>query len=112
MKREEAYEYWRYKYEMAKDFDDPRWEGGEIREFRRYVDALATIVKMLEPPTCNADRIRGMTDEELADFLTAIMDCCGNGACGTFCPMWKCCYDQPSDNVEGWLKSPVEVDDG
>lgn len=62
------------------------------------------------PPQTNADRIRAMTDEELADFLTAIMDCCGSGACGIFCPMWECCCDQPSDNVEDWLKSPVEVE--
>lgn len=59
----------------------------------------------------NADKIRQMSDEELADFLTAIMDCCGSGACGTYCPMWNCCNDQPSDNVEDWLKQEVS-DDG
>lgn len=55
----------------------------------------------------NADRIRAMSDYDLADFLTAIMDCCGNDLCGKFCPMWACCNNGP-DNVEDWLKSPVE----
>lgn len=55
----------------------------------------------------NGDVIRGMTDYDLAEFLCAIMDCCGNDACGTFCPMWKCCNDGP-DNVEDWLKLPAD----
>lgn len=108
MTREEAYEYWRYKYEMAKDFDDPHWEGGEIREIRRYIDALATIVKILEPPTCNADRIRTMSDEELEaylynhDFCKEPIKSNGQNWCEGDCQ--KC--------VSDWLKSPVEVDNG
>lgn len=58
-------------------------------------------------PMTNADHIRAMSDHDLAEFLCAIMDCCGNDACGTFCPMWKCCNDGP-DNVEDWLKLPVD----
>lgn len=58
----------------------------------------------------HGDKIRSMTDYDLADFLCAIVSCCGNGACGEFCPLWKCCNDQESDNIENWLKQEVESD--
>lgn len=61
-------------------------------------------------PMTNADRIRGMSDEELASYLTGVWygfeevpgmcDVCDNNSvqnCG------KCWLD--------WLKSPVEVDE-
>ncbi len=47
----------------------------------------------------NADRIRSMTDEELAIFLGDV-DCCNPNPCkpGMYCGMcWL-----------GWLRSPVE----
>ena len=46
----------------------------------------------------NADRIRGMTDEELAKHIC--------------CPYDQCIdLDRPcSDCIRSWLKSPVEVD--
>ena len=70
-------------------------------------------------PKTNADRIRTMTDEELADWIADILNCHGAfSASEDFdfdrfcidCPLNKCCNDQPTDNIEGWLKSPVEVD--
>ena len=61
----------------------------------------------------NADRIRGMSDEELAEWLADILNHCDNKKpeelCHMSCPLYKCCNDQPSDNIEDWLKSPVEV---
>lgn len=110
MTREEAYEYWRYKYEAARNFDDPHWEGGERRDFLLYVDALATIVKMLEPPACNADHIRSMTDKELAELFAPT----GNGlkACPDGAKYPKSCEDGCGNCWLRWLKSPVEVDDG
>lgn len=104
MTREEAYEYWRFKYEMAKDFDDPRWKGGEIREIRRYVDALTTIVKMLEPPTTNADKyFRNATDEELAKFFAP-----GDRGCPPH-RNFPCDCERGCGNCWlSWLKSPVE----
>lgn len=54
----------------------------------------------------NADRIRSMTDEELADFLftnVGCIDCTMHGAgCSIDCEKW----------MLSWLKSPVEVDNG
>lgn len=50
----------------------------------------------------NADRIREMTDEELAIFLGDV-DCCNPNHCepGMYCE--KCWLD--------WLRSPVEESD-
>lgn len=62
----------------------------------------------------NADRIRGMTDYDLADWIAKILTYhqpfSVDDECPTECPLYKCCNDQPSDNIEDWLKSPVEVD--
>lgn len=62
----------------------------------------------IEKPLSNGDKIRSMSDYDLAEFLYAIMDCCWNDACGTFSPMWKCCNDGP-DNVGDWLKLPADL---
>jgi hypothetical protein len=47
----------------------------------------------------NADRIRGMTDEQLADFIESIIDC-------WYCPTYQECTDVKScDNaLLAWLK--------
>lgn len=54
----------------------------------------------------NADRIRVMTDEELANFLFTNVDCSTctmhGGGCSVDCEKW----------ILSWLKAPVEVDDG
>lgn len=108
MTREEAYEFWRFKYEIAKDFNDPHWRGGEIKDLRRYIDALAIIVKMLEPPMTNYDLLISKTPEELAEWT-----CQTQFREGDFCPPehgWQYC--QTADGCRecwlGWLKAPVE----
>ena len=57
----------------------------------------------------NADRIRAMSDEELAEMLGGYMHCAG-------CPLRGDCNPEelPCENVLlEWLKQPVEVtDDG
>lgn len=62
----------------------------------------------------NADRIRAMSDYDMADFLTQIMFNCFNvgrhGECDEDCPMYDCCNNQDSDNVEDWLKQEVQED--
>ena len=53
----------------------------------------------------NADRIRGMTDEELAIFLCENVDC-------AFCESIKGdCTVSCKDRMMLWLKSPVEEGD-
>ena len=56
----------------------------------------------------NADRIRQMTDEELADFFCRISECCGNDAC-MLCPIFEGCA-QNVMCVERWLKQEVTQD--
>lgn len=50
------------------------------------------------PPT-NADRIRGMTDQEMAKFLTDIKRACFNHSCEE-CPIGE----QNCANMVKWLK--------
>lgn len=55
-------------------------------------------------PMTNADRIRGMSDEELATFLFNNVSCSDctmhGGGCSIDCEKW----------MLSWLKAPVEVD--
>ena len=64
------------------------------------------------PRVTNADRIRAMSDYELAEWLADILNHCDakppTADCLESCPLYKCCNDQPSDNIEDWLKSPAE----
>jgi hypothetical protein len=57
-------------------------------------------------PLTNADRIRKMTDEELADFFCKISQCCGNDAC-LLCPIFEGCA-QNAMCVERWLKKEAD----
>ncbi len=70
----------------------------------------------VEKPITNGDVIRSKSDYDLADWIAKILDHCENKMpdelCRQSCPLYKCCNDQPSDNIEDWLKRPgVEVVD-
>ena len=54
----------------------------------------------------NADRIRSMTDEELAAWLERIRLCCTTYSCGRNCPFAKVCYSSAAAPKEmlDWLK--------
>ena len=57
----------------------------------------------------NADRIRSMTDEELAAFIDKVTDCCSDGWMCDKCPM----YDADCAKIEGfiaWLKMEAHHD--
>ena len=55
----------------------------------------------------NADKIRAMTDEELAEFLHGISKNCLDGVCLTDCPLLHCCaHDQWW--MTDWLKQEAE----
>lgn len=88
-------------------------EGSELmKAFRMAMDALRAeeeVRKMMEilqkksqeRPT-NADRIRAMSDEELADILDAFSAC-------NRCPKYgNSCFPVP--NTLEWLKRPVKED--
>jgi len=55
----------------------------------------------------NADRIRGMTDDELAEWVKLMV--CKYRSCGN-CPMSDWC--EPDKGIAEWLKAPVEADNG
>ena len=61
-------------------------------------------------PQTNADHIRGMTDEELAEWLERIRLCCTTDLCGRSCPLAEICYSNAEEPKEtlGWLKQEVE----
>ena len=61
------------------------------------------------PPKSNADRIRQMTDEELADLFCRISQCCVNDASCSMCPIYDGCA-QNVMCVERWLKQEVSED--
>lgn len=64
--------------------------------------------EIVEAPKTNADRIRAMSDEELAEVLGKLVHCGG-------CPMRDNCKvdNLPCNNVLlEWLKQPAEVDNG
>lgn len=53
----------------------------------------------------NADRIRAMSDEELADFIDEPILCKGHG-------LGDCMSKGCNKCILEWLKQPAEVDDG
>lgn len=57
-------------------------------------------------PQINADRIRAMSDEELAEFLDEITDLCNTREGCKYCPI-KLNKDGFCD-IEEWLKSEVK----
>ena len=62
-----------------------------------------------QKPKTNADRIRAMSDEELAKYLLDVeqgnftIDCCND----RFCDTQNCCHDCTEAAIK-WLKQPVE----
>lgn len=62
-------------------------------------------------PQTNGDRIREMSDYEMADWIADILNHCDNKTpedeCLESCPLYACC-NLPFDNIENWLKSPAE----
>ena len=54
-------------------------------------------------PITNAKRIRSMTDDELAKWITLMV--CKYRSCGN-CPMSDWC--EPGKGIAEWLKAPVE----
>lgn len=65
------------------------------------------IIDGTEKPQTNGDRIRAMSDEELAEFICGVFDdddddICGKFINGCFIP----CYDQYS--IKEWLQQPAD----
>ena len=67
---------------------------------KAYCDATPCQLTGELPKRTNADKIRSMTDEELAEFL------CNMSECNDRCPMRSCC--DIYDNKVKWLQQPAE----
>ena len=73
-------------------------------------------------PQTNADKIRSLSDYDLADWIAQVLMYHGSfsrrpltiddNECPRECPLYKCCNDQPSDNIEDWLKAPADLEVG
>lgn len=72
----------------------------------------------INKPQTNYDIIVSKTPYDLADWIAQILMYHGSfsrrpltiddNECPHECPLYNCCNDQPTDNIEEWLKSPVE----
>ena len=82
------------KYERKKGFEQPC----------NMCARLRNLEDMFEPKSkTNADRIRSMTDEELARLL------CEASICKpTYCPAYDCCINHKGSMYE-WLQKDSEV---
>ena len=78
-------------------------KGVEQYPCNQCINNYGEIIDKWEQRT-NADRIRAMNDEELAEFLCGVFDedeCNGKYICGITIPN----YDE--DKIFDWLKSPT-----
>ena len=90
--------------------------GGNAVSVCRFWEALDMAVKALEDVTdknvgkmTNADRIRAMSDKELAELMRSMMDC---DSCGNMFS-FKCdgSYEHCLSVFLKWLQQPAEEDD-
>ena len=78
---------------------------------RMGADALRAQQERENPkPVTNADRIRAMSDEELAVWLCDLFSV---DTCYTHCPGYDFCNDAGglSNGLKKWLQQPAEEDD-
>ena len=96
--------------------DAPAAERGMIMDEVKYYPARMDYPNLCKPYS-NADRIRSMSDEELAEFLTDINPTnCQD--CG-FSHGWRCQPDRDDysdfekceEGRKRWLRQPAEEDD-
>lgn len=66
------------------------------------------IVENLRKPQTNADRIRSMSDEELANFLDRV-EMGDIDYSKTFCDLCDGFYDCHDDCLVGWLKAEATI---
>ena len=96
----EGYRYRDGIISMKSDDGRKIWCEVESGDFRKAPDSLGDFIT-------NADRIRSMNDEELADFLSENTNCdCCNIQCQDKlnCPSMSSCYCRHLE----WLQSEVE----
>ena len=76
----------------------------KIQRKRPVCNSCFSYDKFIPIAITNADRIRSMSDEELAEFFLEKMDCAA-------CPAYEdvaCEHDMCLENIKEWLQSEVE----
>ena len=82
----------------------------DLSAHKQITDKLNEICsEVAAEPKTNGDRIRQMSDEELAEFFCQISQCCGNDASCSMCPIYDGCA-QNVMCVERWLKQEAEAE--
>lgn len=114
---EEVREYWCRRLERAENYSDEHWDADERHEHADYIDAMKCAITALtvciehKNPKSNADRIRQMTDEELAELMTYvdtnICDFCASRHSNTY---YDCEEESCEKCVLAWLKQEVSED--
>ena len=75
----------------------------EYKSSNSWFDGCSHRHELDAPKQTNADRIRAMSDEELAEFLT-------DDLCELFCPTIPTVCDGQCETVAlGWLRQEVET---
>ena len=80
-----------------------------------YCDSVPCILKEELPPMTNADRIRAMSDAELAEALQvrsidSICDIVCTGSCRAYGTLYKSSEEVCKDIILRWLQQPVGED--
>lgn len=70
--------------------------------------AIEALKEAAKQPKTNGDKIRAMTDEELAEFIDTVTDCCSDGWMCDKCPIKSIGCDK--DSFIEWLKQEVSED--
>lgn len=88
------------------------WAAGLHDSANCFQDALEAKWKLKSQkqakPKTNGDKIRSMTNEELAEAICDCLSC-------AMCPAEKLCAENEGPGplaLESWLRSPVEESDG
>ena len=63
MTNKQAYDYWRYRYEAAKDYRDEHWDAEERHAHQEYIEAMKKAIYALE--TVYELKKMELTDEEI-----------------------------------------------
>ena len=86
-------------------------DGCKVKEYGGICQLTNTAQPITEYRMTNADRIRSMSDEELAvlldGFSSRCLDC-AEDAKNQSCPIYKEGYYCRPRDIMGWLKQPAE----
>lgn len=95
---------------MLWDEEEQSWWFSSISNYKPYdpisfTEAMKEFAEKVKTRT-NADRIRSMSDEEMAEFLCLAFGCNGE------CPGQSLCVagDGKANGLRKWLKNPTQED--